>query len=190
MKKVFAISVITICLSLIASVTTAYFTDQGTARNVITAGAVDITVLEQQETAGGLVDYPIEKIAVMPGTTVSKIVSVRADEASAYVRAKYEIAVWDAEGNEMHIDEQTLALAVGIIADNEHWTEKEGWWYFNKALAGGKTTEPLFTEVAFSGPEMTNEYQKCKVEILVTAQAVQAANNGETVWEAAGWPED
>ena len=190
MKKMFAISVVAICLSILASVTTAYFTDQGTARNVITAGAVKVTVVEQQETAGGLVNYPTEKIAVMPGTTVSKLVSVRADKASAYVRMKYEIIVWDAEGKEMELDEQTLTSIVGITPDEEHWTEKDGWWYFKEALAGGKTTEPLFTEVVFSGPEMTNEYQNCTVEIHITAEAVQAANNGKTVWEAVGWPEN
>ena len=190
MKKVFAISVIAICLSLLASVTTAYFTDQGTARNVITAGAVKVTVVEQQETAGGLVDYPTDKITIMPGTTVSKTVSVRAEEADAYVRMKYEITVWDAEGKEMELDEQTLASIVGITPDDEHWIQKDGWWYFIEALVGGKTTEPLFTEVVFSGPKMTNEYQTCTVEIHITAEAVQAANNGKTVWEAAGWSEE
>ena len=190
MKKIFAISVIAICLSLLASVTTAYFTDQGTARNVITAGAVKVTVVEQQETAGGLMDYPTDKITIMPGTTVSKIVSARADEADAYVRMKYEITVWDAEGKEMELDEQTLTSIVGITPDKEHWAEKDGWWYFNEALEGGKTTEPLFTEVILSGPEMTNEYQKCTVEIHIITEAVQATNNGKTVWEAAGWPEE
>lgn len=190
MKKVFAISVIAICLSLLASATAAYFTDQGTARNVITAGAVKVTVVEQQETAGDLVDYPTDKITIMPGTTVSKIVSVRAEEADAYVRMKYEITVWDVEGKRMELDEQMLTSIVGITQDKEHWTEKDGWWYFNDALEGGKTTEPLFTEVVFSGPKMTNKYQKCTVEIHITAEAVQAANNGKTVWEAAGWPEE
>lgn len=190
MKKMFAISVIAICVSLLASVTTAYFTDQGTARNVITAGAVGVTVVEQQKTAEGLVEYPKEKIVVMPGTKVSKIVSVRADEASAYVRARYEIIIFDAEGKDMELDEQTLTSIVGIAPDKEHWTEKSGWWYFNKALVGGEATEPLFTEVVFSGPEMTNEYQGCTVEIHIITEAVQAANNGNTVWEAAGWPEE
>ena len=190
MKKIFAISVIAICVSLLASVTTAYFTDQGTARNIITAGAVGITVVEQQKTAEGLVEYPKEKIVVMPGTKVSKIVSVRADEASAYVRARYEIIIFDAEGEDMELDEQTITSIVGIDPDKEHWTEKSGWWYFHKALVGGEATEPLFTEVVFSGPEMTNEYQGCTVEIHIITEAVQAANNGNTVWEAEGWPEE
>ena len=51
-------------------------------------------------------------------------------------------------------------------------------------------TKPLFTEVVFDGPNMTNEYQNCTVEVIVTAQAVQSANNGEAVLTADGWPEE
>ena len=36
---------------------------------------------------------------------------------------------------------------------------------------------------------MGNEYQRCKVIVDVTAQAVQHVNNGGTVLDAAGWPE-
>jgi len=45
----------------------------------------------------------------------------------------------------------------------------------------------LFWEVVFSGVNMTNEYQNCTIEIDVDAQAVQTANNGSSVLEAAGW---
>lgn len=181
MKKIFAISVIAICLSILASATAAYFTDQATARNVITAGAVDVAIVEYPAASA-------ERIYIMPGTTVSRSVSVRAEEADSYVRMKYEIAFWNAEGEEMELDEATIMSIVKLDVDETHWTENTGWWYLNEALESGKTAEPLFTEVVFSGPEMTNDYQGCTIEIGMTTQAVQAANNGATVWEAAGWP--
>ena len=35
---------------------------------------------------------------------------------------------------------------------------------------------------------MTDEYQNCTVEVVVYAQAVQVANNGDSATAAAGWP--
>ena len=48
----------------------------------------------------------------------------------------------------------------------------------------------LFEQVSFVGTKMGNEYQLCTVVIDVTVQAVQMANNGESVLEAIGWPAD
>jgi hypothetical protein len=49
------------------------------------------------------------------------------------------------------------------------------------------TTEPLFTTVSFS-IEMGNIYQNSRSTVEINAQATQVANNGTTVFEAAGWP--
>ena len=50
-----------------------------------------------------------------------------------------------------------------------------------------KATEILFDTVHFA-PEMGNEYQNCTANIIISAQAVQTANNGDTVMDAKGWP--
>ena len=39
-------------------------------------------------------------------------------------------------------------------------------------------------------PEMGNEYQGSTAHIDVKADAVQVANNGETVLDALGWPQE
>ena len=56
-------------------------------------------------------------------------------------------------------------------------------------MAPEASTDVLFDEVHFDGPTMGNAYQGCEVNIIVSAQAVQVANNGATVQEAAGWSE-
>ena len=48
-------------------------------------------------------------------------------------------------------------------------------------------TVPLFTKVIFSA-DMDNLYQHSKAVINVNAQATQVIHNGETVFEASGWP--
>ena len=67
------------------------------------------------------------------------------------------------------------------------WTEQDGYYYYNRALRPGETTEPLFTTVTFA-ETMGNEYQNSTAAIDVTADAVQTANNGETALDAVGWP--
>lgn len=188
-KKILYIAAIVICLSILAGGTLAYFTAEDTARNVITSGAVDVSVVEQQLVNGTLQPYPGQPIPVMPGAVVSKIVSVQNLEEAAWIRMAYEVCFYDAAGKKMEISDAELEKVIAIEHDDAGWTFQDGWWYCNAAVPTGETTAPLFEAVAFSGPGMGNEFQNCTMEILVTAQAVQQANNGSTVMEAAGWPE-
>ena len=189
-KRILAMAVMLICVSVLASTTLAYFTDVDTARNVITSGGIEISLVEQQLVNGQLVDYPSEPISVMPGKTVSKIVSVKALDQVAWIRMRFAVTVSDAEGKVMEIPADELAEGIIIATDNENWTYRDGWWYCNDALNPGESTKPLFEEVSFSLTEMDNAYQRATVVVDVTAQAVQKANNGATVLDAAGWPEN
>ena len=188
-KKILYIAAIVICLSIITSGTLAYFTAADTARNVITAGGISISVIEQQLVNGTLQPYPSQPIPVMPSAEVSKIVSVRSVEQIAWIRANYTVTVYDAEGEEMDIPDEELKRAIIIKNSSTNWTEKDGWWYYDTAIGSNGLTAPLIEEVEFSGPDMDNKYQLCTMIIEVKAEAVQKANNGTTVWEALGWSE-
>ena len=102
-KQVLALAVIALCCSILASATVAYFVDRDTARNVITSGGVDITIVEQRLTDNGLEEYPAEPIQIMPGTTASKIVSIRSEQNDAYIRASFTVTVLDAAGVPMEL---------------------------------------------------------------------------------------
>lgn len=188
-KRMFALAVVLICLSVLASTTIAYFTDTDIARNVITSSGIDIQIIEQQLADGKLMDYSNDPIPVMPASTVSKIVTVQNTDEPAWIRVIYTVTVCGAEGKAMDIPAEELEKVIGISPDTTNWTMKDGWWYYNTAVKTGEITQPLFEEVVFSGPYMDNKYQNCTVMIDIDAQAVQTANNGETVWEALGWPE-
>ena len=157
---------------------------------MITFGSIDAAVVEQQQVEGGVLDpYPTEPIQVMPGQTVSKIVSMKAGGIDAWVRGRYDVVFYDPQGEVMEVPAEEVARIMTIPMNDADWTLKDGWWYYNTALQAEMLTTPLFEEVRFSGPNMGNEYQKCSVVITVHVQTVQKANNGATVWEAAGWPE-
>ena len=188
-KKILAMAVVLICVSILASTTLAYFTDIGIARNVIATGGIKIEVVEQQLVDDVLVDYPNEPINAMPGKSVSKIVSVKGLDQPAWIRMCYTVTVLDALGEPMEVSAEELAKQILIAADGESWTFQDGWWYCNEAVSTGETTKPLFETVEFA-KDMGNEYQGSTIYIDVIAQAVQKANNGQTVLDAAGWPEN
>jgi len=187
-KKILYIAIIVICLSIISGSSLAYFTYSDTATNVITSGKVVVRVVEQQVENGVVGPYPNEPVSVMPGTSISKIVSAQSLAQSAWLRMNYSITVYDADDNKMELSEEALAELISIKRHSTNWTYKDGWWYYSTALQGGEISEALFDSVEFSGPEMGNKYQKATIIIDVNIQAVQKANNGSTVMEAI-WPE-
>ena len=118
----------------------------------------------------------------MPGMKVTKIVEIsNTGTAPVWVRAQVQLDVYGA-------DEEPLPPEYVSLDFNEtDWTYLDGYYYYNRALAPGETTVPLFTTVTFA-PEMGNEYQNATATVDVSAQAVQTANNGDTVMDAKGWP--
>lgn len=189
-KRIFAIAVVLICISILASTTIAYFTEVETARNVITSGGIAVQVVEQQLVDGVTQPYPAQPIPIKPGATVSKIVSVQSTQQPAWIRVHYTVEVFDGDGKKLEISPNTLNQMILISTDQTNWIASGGWWYYPEVLRTGEITKPLFESVSFSGPNMGNAYQNCTVVITVNAQAVQQANNGTTVMEAAGWPEN
>lgn len=180
-RKLLILSVLAICIATFAAGTLAYFTAEGTAHNVITTGSVKI---ELQEWADKEKKTPFEDMTgVMPGMPVTKIAEVKNTGASdAWVRVKVEKNIKLAVETDT-FDESLVELEL----NTKDWTEKDGYYYYNKVLKPGEVTVPILTAVTFQSA-MGNAYQNATVSVDVSAQAVQTAHNGETVMEAAGWP--
>ena len=187
-RKILCLSVFAIMLAILGAGTIAYFTAEGRARNVITTGSINITVVEQQKGENGTtVEYPKEPITnVMPGAEISKIVTIRNDgKSTAWIRVKV--------GTEIKLVGEGKADASLVVLnfDDKNWTEKDGYYYYNKPVGPTESTTALFDTVKFD-PRMGNEYQNCTVNINIYAQAVQTANNNPEggVTEVKGWPAD
>lgn len=186
-RKLLLIAAILSMGSFAAYGTLAYFTTSENAKNVITAGTVKIQLHE--ENADGT-PFPEEAIrGVMPSQVVDKIVyAENTGESEAWVRIKVDKSlIKDASPSEA--DRDGADSFISLDFNDTDWEEKDGWYYYQSRLQPGERTEDLFTQVEFAG-EMGNEYKNSTVYIDVVLQAVQCANNGETVLEAAGWPEE
>ena len=179
-RKLLILSVLAICVAILAAGSLAYFTSEGKAHNVITSGGVEIAV---QEWADEEKTEPFEDLTgVMPDTTVTKIAEIKNTGASAaWVRVKVEKAI------KLTGDGIPDVSMVQLDVNTTDWTEKDGYFYYTKALKPGEITAPIFTAVTFKA-DMGNEYQNATATVDVSAQAVQTANNGDTVMDAKGWP--
>ena len=179
-RKLLILSVLAICVAILAAGSLAYFTSEGKAHNVITSGGVEIAV---QEWADEGRTTPFEDLTgVMPDTTVTKIAEIKNTGASAaWVRVKVEKAI------KLTGDGIPDVSMVQLDVNTTDWTEKDGYFYYTKALKPGEITAPIFTAVTFKA-DMGNEYQNATATVDVSAQAVQTANNGDTVMDAKGWP--
>ena len=180
-RKLLILSALVICIAILAAGTLAYFTAEDKAHNVITTGGVEIAV---QEWADKEKTEPFEDLTgVMPNTTVTKIAEIKNTGASdAWVRVKVDKNIV------LKIDGVTPDTSlVELTLNSTDWTEKDGYYYYTKALKPGEVTAPIFTAVTFKA-DMGNEYQNATATVDVFAQAVQTANNGATVMAAQGWP--
>lgn len=181
-KRMLTAALALCCLAVLATGTLAYFTAEETAQNVITMGSLKMELVELNEE-----DEPWEDVEnIVPGMEVTKKAYVENNgSVDFYTRVKITTRYVNEQGKKLP------ELNTGLVELNlsEDWKPGEGgFYYYNKPVAPGEKTEPLFTTVTFS-TEMGNEYQNVKVIIDLDAQAVQSRNNGESALKATGWPE-
>ena len=189
-KKILLAAAIVICFAMAASGTLAYFTKTDTARNVITSGGINIEIREWTIVDGEQAEFPKEGLeGVMPGTSASKVVKIEnTGPNEAWIRVKVESSIKDANGTPLAstLENGTPVIHFDIL---DGWIDGgNGYYYYSKPVAPKHFTTELLEEVTFA-PQMGNEYQNCKANLVVYAQAVQTANNGSTVQDAKGWPE-
>lgn len=189
-RKLLIASVLVIVIASLSLGTLAYFTGNTTAHNVITSGNIDIELVEKTKSGDTLVDFPKEGISgVMPGADVSKIVTVKnTGSGTAWIRVKVTSQITGAEDPPPVIELGNELIPVMTFDIGSDWIDGgDGYYYYKNPVAAGKSTTELLQTVHFA-KEMGNEYQNCTANLIVEAQAVQTANNGETVQAAAGWP--
>ena len=175
--KITLLALVMSVLTMITQNTAAYYTVTGTAENVITSGDISARIIEKM----GDGDFPEEGVFVMPGSVVSKKVSVlNTGDNPFWLRVKLTNRVSD------------TALSADITEldiNTDYWTyENDGFYYYKDKLEPGAETEKLFTEVKIVGSAVDSSYMGKILNITVSAYAVQSQNNGTSPFDAEGWP--
>lgn len=204
-KRIFIAAVLVLVVSLAAYGTMAYLTAKETAHNIITAGSIQVELLDktQPEKTDGIEEnfsqwpdftavYP-KGMAVMPGTEASKLVAVKKLDGSAdcWIRIRIMDSMTLTDGSVRELSPNEVAMNLDLV----NWVEgADGWYYYRTPLTTENSiTAPLFTTVSFSAPALGNEYKGASYSIKIEVQAVQSDHNtpsGDswTVDEIKGWP--
>ncbi len=180
-RKILILAVAAAIFSIAAYGTFAYFSAEGTAVNVITAGNVKMALHDETPEGGVFAQNGLDRM--MPGDTVDRIVYVENTGDNAFfARVKLNCEVLADGGQQLSFDKISLDI------DTAKWEPGgDGWYYYISKVEKSFGTEPLFTRITFE-PGMGNEYMNADVNIEIIAQAVQCANNEGKAKNAAGWP--
>ena len=177
--RIIVIAIISIIGAIWAPSTFSYFTTQESATNVITSGNIEMELID---VLAEEVTFSEDGILMLPGDSIKKTVSAKnTGEHPFFLRVKIIKSVND---ENLEVDNCIL-----LNINDENWTYKEGFYYYNSALAPGETAKALFTEVYMNGKQVDNDYLGKYFTVDVCAYAVQSEYNGESVWEAKFWPE-
>lgn len=180
-SKLLLIAMTAILLTVLTQPSLAFYTAVGTATNVVTSGGIEMIIHEK--TADGT-DFPAEGVFVIPGDIVSKQVSVEnVCKNPFYLRVKLI--------NETTHEALTPEDCLKMDLDTENWTQKDGYYYYNKILQPGETTTTLFNQVEIVGSMVDQSHVGSRLSLSVNAYAVQSENNpAKHPWDASGWPVD
>ena len=169
--------------------TSAYYVSSERTHNIIATSGVGVELLEETDNVDSEGQaVPFENIInAVPGESYSKIPIVRnIDEGSAWVRIHITRTATLSDGTVVSVPNELLECNT----DSLYWiNDGDDYYYYKRALDAGEQTEPLFTKVTL-GADLANIYNGATFNLKLSAQAVQTANNGQSIESAEGWPEE
>ena len=177
MRKSILIGLLVLSLAglLVVGGTAAWFGSTPESKtNQFTAGTVVIEVEESFT----------PPTAWQPGETATKEVSVKSiGTKGVYVRVALT-PVWS--DSSLPIDNVQLTFDSSF---STYWVYSDGWYYYKSILYQGEVTELLLASVTLDPATTGEEYQGETLDIVVSAEAVQASHNAyQTVWGLTSLP--
>lgn len=78
---------------------------------------------------------------------------------------------------------------ISFSFNEEYWTYKDGYYYYNNILLPGENTANLYDSIIF-GEEIDYRYSNATFQVNLELDAVQSSNNSESALTATGWNDD
>lgn len=182
-KKMLTVSIVAILLCTLS--TAAFLTSGEVSDNVVTFGNLRLKLINNT------IDDNGDEVAVnqleekLTGNSVSRIIKVQnVCKNPMYVRVKIEFEGEDKNG------EFSTKEYVSFESSKSSWTNKDGWFYYNKILKPDQMTSDLFRELRFDLDKLMTDHSGGTLQLKVSAQAVQSENNGSSALSANGWPQE
>lgn len=167
-------------ISIVGGNTLARVSKQAETDNIIDSGEIKVELLNQ--TSDG---EPMPELIthIVPGDTLDNKVTVKnACEHDEYIRITLDKVIYESTDNQIVLDDSKA----NFLFNEEDWTYKDGYYYYNHILPTGATSECLYDGI-YLDTSMGNEYRTAVLEVDILVEAVQSINNGTDVFTAEGW---
>ena len=179
--KIVVVALMATLITLMSQATLAYYSTVGKATNVVTSCNIQFIIHEMTDQGK---EFPKEGVYIVPGSRVSKRVSIENDcEHPFYLRVKM---VYGVDAQELSAED-----CFKLEIDETYWELHDGWYYYKGIVEPGATTPYVFSHVEIVGSKVDNSYIGKTLTLTVDAQAVQSENNPITdgiTYTASGWP--
>ena len=159
----------------------------GWADDHVAYGSVELEVIENTLSGGVEVPFAQDTPVYISADEYSRIVRVKnTGKHPAYVRVALYLTAADSGGRQTVLPENFFSFDI----NTNDWKESEGWYYYEStALTENEETETLMTKIIFNHKKLSPAAGR-QLTLHIRAEAVQSENNGNNVWQAAGWPAD
>ena len=181
-KKILLLLLALTAILAVVAGTFANDTVEGRSRNVITTGAVNISINETTSAINGVIRSDgsgIDFSGVLPGQTAEKIVTIRNDAEKCWLRVRVDVTVTPKPD-----DGSDPAQLIVPNIDPALWRYENGYYYYHIPLETGATAA-MFDTVLFA-PTIGNAYAGSQAKMIITAEATQYKNNESM--SPASWP--
>lgn len=183
MKKIAGIIVVGILfITLVVQGSVAYFHEETSFSNRISAGTLGIDLVESSdENSAKLGENGYQFAKTMPGAKLDRRVWVEnTKDKSLYVRVRATRAWYDAQNEKRSdLDASLIRLLTKdtsnwiILDDGENSNQEIIYFYYKKPIAKGERTENIMDAFAISDQISNGDYQNVHAQIMFDAEAIQ-----------------
>lgn len=181
--------VILLVLLVLAAVSFAltFRTHTGWVDDRVAYGNVELEVIENTLSGGVEVPFTQDTPVYISADEYSRIVRVKnTGKHPVYVRVALSLTAADSSGQETVLPADFFSFNI----NTNDWKESDGWYYYESAdLTENEETNTLMTKIMFNHTKLS-VVAGGQLTLHIRAEAVQSENNGNNVWQAAGWPTD
>lgn len=181
--------VILLVLLVLAAVSFAltFRTHTGWVDDRVAYGNVELEVIENTLSGGVEVPFTQDTPVYISADEYSRIVRVKnTGKHPVYVRVALSLTAADSSGRETVLPADFFSFNI----NTNDWKESDGWYYYESAdLTENEETNTLMTKIMFNHTKLS-VVAGGQLTLHIRAEAVQSENNGNNVWQAAGWPTD
>ena len=180
-KTLLILSLIAVIIaSIIGGGSLAYKTYRGDTYNKVTTSGLSVKLWNLAADGTNMSLYINE---IQPWKTVENRVFAENDGVETeFLRIKINPVVTKADGT------KELFSYISFSFNETDWTYRNGYYYYNSAVAPGGNTTNLYDLISFPYFPL-EDYQEATLHVEITVEAVQYANNGDSALTAEGWEE-